>query len=65
MLLCLGMVNRVDRRHLMQGVDYESHNVVIKPELKAMYNEACDVWYEVKMATQTKNCRPEVICRSH
>ncbi len=31
----------------MQGVEYESRSINIRPEMKAMYNEACDVWYLV------------------
>ena len=36
-----------------QGVEYESHNIEIKPALKALYNEACDVWYEVSQNHKT------------
>ena len=38
---------------ITQGVEYESHNIDIKPALKALYNEACDVWYEVSSFHKT------------
>ena len=28
-------------------MEYESRSVNIRPEMKAMYNEACDVWFLV------------------
>ena len=34
----------------VQGVEYESRSINIRPDLKAIYNEACDVWYQVKTA---------------
>jgi hypothetical protein len=34
-------------------VEYESLNIEIKPKLKAMYNEACEVWYEVGCFVQS------------
>ncbi len=36
-----------DTKCTMQGVEYESRSINIRPEMKAMYNEACDVWYLV------------------
>ena len=48
-----------------QGVEYESHSIEIKPALKALYNEACDVWYEVSSDHQqdTVCLKPAFICR--
>ena len=37
----------------VQGVEYESRSINIRPELKATYNEACDVWYQVISAVLT------------
>ena len=42
---------------ITQGVEYESHPIEIKPALKALYNEACDVWYEV-----SSDYRPDTVC---
>lgn len=49
---------------ITQGVEYESHSVEIKPELKALYNEACDVWYEVSSDHNpgTVSVMPAFIC---
>ena len=40
----------------MQGVEYESRSINIRPEMKAMYNEACDVWYLVRNTVHGSLC---------